>query len=127
MRGVDGNVIKVRVHRFDFLAVGGQSVAGAQIGVGDNLEIKALLSLAGVSPTDIRVEACYGPMDSKGNFLRSKVLFLNPVGDPQDGRQLFAGNIQFRTSGSQGLSIRVMANHEDVLCAWDYGFVTWAG
>jgi hypothetical protein len=35
--------------------------------------------------------------------------------------------VQFRTSGRQGATVRVTANHADILTAWDTGLVTWAG
>jgi starch phosphorylase len=98
-----------------------------EIGVGDNLEIRAVVQLGGIEPTDLRVEAIYGPLDSHGNFTRSKVLFLSPHGEPQDGKVTFSGTVQFRTSGRQGVAIRVTANHEDILCPWDTALVTWAG
>ena len=110
---------KVRVERVE------TNVEG-EIGVGENLEIRAVVRLSGISAADIRVEACCGPLDSQGNFVRSKVLFLTPQGDPHDDQQVFAGTVQFRTSGRQGASVRIIANHPDILCPWDTGLVTWA-
>jgi len=100
--------------------------ADGEIGVGDSLEIRAIVHLGGIAPQDLRVEACYGPLDTHGNFVRSKVLFLTPQNRLQDGKETFAATVQFRTSGRQGVAVRVMANHEDILCPWDTGLVTWA-
>ncbi len=103
-----------------------ETTADGEVGVGDNLRIRAVVHLGEVSPEDVRVEACYGPLDPHDQFLRSKVLFLQPEGEPQDGRQVFAASVQFRTAGRQGLAVRVTANHEDIHCPWDTGLLTWA-
>jgi starch phosphorylase len=97
-----------------------------EIAVGDNLEVRAIVHLGSIQAPNVRVEACYGPMDSQGHLTRSRVLFLQPQGSPSDGRQTFVGTLQFRSSGQQGFSVRVVANHEDILCPWDTGLVTWA-
>lgn len=110
---------EVRVERIE-------SSAGSEVAVGDSLEVRAVVHLGPISANDVRIEACYGPMDSQGRLTRSKTLFLQPVDQPIDGRQTFAATLQFRTSGLQGFSVRVVANHEDVLCPWDIGLITWA-
>jgi glycogen phosphorylase len=100
--------------------------ASDEIGVGDDVDLQARVRLGGIAPDDLRVEALYGPLDSHGKFQRSKVLFLTPQGEPKDDVQLFAGAIQFRTSGNQGATVRITANHADALSPWDTGLVTWA-
>ena len=111
---------RIRVDRVETSAVD-------EIGVGDNLELRAFVRLGGISPEDLRVEAVYGPLDSQDKFTRSKVLFLAPEGPVQDDVQKFSGSVQFRTSGRQGATVRITANHPDILCAWDTGLLTWAG
>jgi len=103
-----------------------ETTAGAEIAVGESLSVRARVHLGALTPADVRVEAVYGPLDGKGQLIRSKVLFLQSEGDMQDGRQTFSGTVQFRNSGQQGFMVRVLANHEDVLCSWDTGLVVWA-
>ncbi|NIA22308.1 MAG: alpha-glucan family phosphorylase [Anaerolineaceae bacterium] len=103
-----------------------ETSAEGEVEVGESLGIRAMVHLGGISSDDVRVEVCYGPTDSKGNLIRTKVLFMQPEGGPQDGRQMFTGTVQFRSSGQQGFMVRILANHEDILCPWDTGLVTWA-
>ncbi len=103
-----------------------ETSAAGEVAVGERLEIRVSVHLGAIAPSDVRVEACYGPVDSKGNLMRSKCLFLQPDGPVQDGRQQFVGSLQFRFSGMQGFSVRVIGNHEDILCPWDTGMLVWA-
>jgi starch phosphorylase len=94
--------------------------------VGRNVEIKAWVQLGSISPNEVRVEMCYGPLEPEGDLREKQILPMSWEGQDGEGVHRFGASIQFRASGGQGLALRILPWHEDVPSPFDTGLIRWA-
>jgi starch phosphorylase len=79
---------------------------------GKPIEVRAAVDLAGLAPSDVRVEAVIGRIDPAGHLEHSEVLTLPPAGQ-RDSVHLFAREILPQQTGRLGYTVRVAPNHGD--------------
>jgi starch phosphorylase len=79
---------------------------------GKPIPLRALLDLAGLSPTDVRVEAVVGRVGVNGALEDTLVMTLPPVA--QEGQAwVFSSEFVPHQTGRLGYSVRVSPNHYD--------------
>jgi starch phosphorylase len=89
----------------------GPAPAGSVI-TGKPLPVRTGIELAGLSPTDVRVELVMGSIDSNGRLEETEVLVLPPV--EQNGSvTVFGKDIVPERTGRLGYALRVSPNHFD--------------
>jgi glycogen phosphorylase len=94
--------------------------------VGDELPVKARISLGSLSPDDVDVQLFHGTLDSFGEIANPTTTTLFPVGSLHDGRaNLFGGTIACAASGQYGFSVRVLPKHQSLPNPFEAGLVTW--
>jgi starch phosphorylase len=97
-----------------------------EIQVGRELEIRALIQLGSINPDDVRVEVLYGPLDALGNIAVHNTLQLEFKRTCGSDGCLFSASVHFKTSGQQGISLRVIPNHRNLCNPFDTGLILWA-
>jgi starch phosphorylase len=85
---------------------------GASLLSGRPLPVRAAIDLAGLTPSDVRVEAVFGRVDSNGHLEDTEVLTLPSVS--QEGSvAVFCRDIVPERTGRLGYALRVSPNHFD--------------
>ena len=97
-----------------------------EVRVSEDVEIRAEVKLAGIAPPDVSVEVCYGPISSEPSAGGQKVVALECWQSRADATYVFGTTLRFHTSGQQGLALRVLPKHKDLVCPLDAGLVLWA-
>ncbi|MBM4349471.1 MAG: glycosyltransferase family 1 protein [Deltaproteobacteria bacterium] len=92
--------------------------------LGDALPIEVDLSMPGLAPQDLAVEAYYGPVDSKADFLSRTTLSLQP--SCQNGDIItFKGEISCQSVGRFGFRIRILPFHPLLANPYSMGLIFW--
>ena len=98
----------------------------SQIKVGSELSARALVKLGKVGPDDVSVELYHGLVDSWGNIRNgSSVKMDYKEASGQDGEHWFTGSMSCRASGRQGLAVRVLPRHVDMVNPYELGLILW--
>ena len=97
-----------------------------QLKVGSELNVRALVKLGKVSPDDVSVELYHGPVDAWGNIRDGSAVRLDyKETSQQDGEHWFVGLMPCRTSGRQGVAVRVLPRHDDLVGPYEPGLILW--
>jgi len=79
---------------------------------GSAVPLRTTVDLAGLEPSEVRVEAVIGHVGTNGNLQDTFVLPLKPVDG--DGRTVtFANEFTVAQTGRIGYSVRITPNHFD--------------
>ena len=98
----------------------------AQLKVGSQLSVTALVRLNTVSPDDVSVELYYGPVDAWGNIRDgSSVRMDHKQVSQQQGEHWFVGSISPTIAGQQGLAVRVLPRHADMVNPYEPRLILW--
>jgi starch phosphorylase len=92
--------------------------------------MRASLDLAGLTPTDVRVEAVVGRVGAHGELEDTQVLTLAALGagSRQDSVFMFGRDFAPFTTGRLGYALRVSPNHcDDPLNRPCNALLKWAG
>ncbi len=99
-------------------------VAGSSVSLGETLPIRAYLHVAGLSPSDLVVEAVYGHVDSLDDIEHAQHVTLLPQTDLGGNRWIYSGEIPLQHSGSFGYSVRIIPSHASMPSTADLGLQT---
>jgi starch phosphorylase len=98
----------------------------SQLKVGSELNVKALIKLGNVNPDDVSVELYHGPLNAWGDISEGSAVRMNHQGKSgQDGEHLYSGLMRCKSSGRQGLAVRVLPRHTDLIDPYDMGLILW--
>ncbi|MGI6286010.1 alpha-glucan family phosphorylase [Neomoorella humiferrea] len=117
-KGVEDSWSQVRIEKVEGMGT-------ENLEVGDNLSIRAIISLGPLKPEDVRVAVYYGPVDGKGEIIAGEKLFLPSCEDLGGGRYLYTASLPCRCSGRQGYSLCVFPYHEDMGQPYATGLILW--
>ncbi len=95
------------------------------LGVGDTLPLRAEVRLGKLEPDDVSVELAYGPMDSTGGIGEPSCVRMEHR-EAADGVHVFTAEITLTRAGRQGMAVRVLPNHSDLVQRFVPGYVIWA-
>jgi starch phosphorylase len=93
--------------------------------IGDEMHVRATVSLAGLAPQDVEVQLVHGrvsPSDTITDLLTS-VLQLIREEDAATGRYIFEGTLKLRRTGPFGYTVRVLPRHPGLVSASELGLV----
>ncbi|MFN7920597.1 MAG: alpha-glucan family phosphorylase [Bryobacteraceae bacterium] len=79
---------------------------------GSAIDLRATVNLAGLAPSDVRVEAVVGRVGFEGSIEDASVISMSAV-DLQDDRHVFAGRVTPERTGRMGYAFRISPNHSD--------------
>jgi glycogen phosphorylase len=106
------------------------SVESAGIGelkVGEMFSVRARLHLGPLTPEDVGVELCVGPVNSHGDLTEHVANQMQCTAAEGGGMYRFEGTAKACcTSGQFGFTIRILPCHVDMITAFLPGLVAWA-
>jgi starch phosphorylase len=111
----------------DWKAVGVISVtdtAGVNNVMGDAVQVRAVVELGSISPTDVRVQAVVGKVGPNRELMHTRVTDLLRISG-EGSRHVFGGAIGCDFPGHQGYTVRLVPYHPDVLIPNELQLVTW--
>ena len=94
--------------------------------VGTALEVRALVDLGGLQPSDVAVQAVYGRVDEADELRAPSYRALQDAGDGDDGLRRFEGSVPLERAGSFGYSVRVLPHAASLPTDADLGLMTTA-
>jgi starch phosphorylase len=96
------------------------------MGVGSEIEVRAWLRLGSLTPSDVVVQIYMGKVDENREIVDAVVTPMSPEGDPGPDGVPFKVRIPCQTSGTHGLTVRVLPHHEDLGHPHGTGLIVWA-
>lgn len=96
-----------------------------KVHVGDDMRVRAWISMGPLSPEDFSVQIYHGRLDAHGNFIEGEVVPM-VLSEQKDGKSLFTGAIRYFKSGRHGFTVRVLAHHDDMGTPFETGLIQWA-
>jgi len=92
---------------------------------GQPIQLRAVVELAGLRPTDVKVEAVVGKVDSDGHLEDTQVMSLAPV-EERGPAWVFSTQFVPGQTGRMGYAMRVSPNHyDDPLSRPCYSLLRW--
>ncbi len=91
--------------------------------LGEQRTVRVVADLAGLSPSDVRVEAIHGVVTSAGDLTPGAI--HTPLSPAEPGS--FTGSITINRAGAYGVNARIVPTHPDLASVIELGRVVWAG
>ena len=92
--------------------------------VGENLQVRAYVSLGSLQPDDVAVQVVYGRVSESDDLSAVHYATLAWVESYEAGRHAFAGDVRLEATGPFGYTVRVVPAHEHLVSVADTGLVT---
>jgi glycogen phosphorylase len=93
--------------------------------VGESFDVQAIIDLAGLSVSDVRVQIYSGLVTPDQNIEKPEVADLQPAGEVSPGHQMFKGTIVCRGSGRQAFGVRVVPGAKGLVNEFEPGLIQW--
>jgi glycogen phosphorylase len=106
--------------RVDHLEAGGVADSPA---LGENLQLRAFVSLGGLTPDDVAVQVLHGRVDTDDRLVGPKVTTLSPAVAFDGGRWRYDGLVQLTRAGSFGYTVRVLPSNPQLASAAEMNLV----
>ena len=97
-----------------------------EIKVNQLVNVKAQIDLVKLKPEDVQVELYTGAIDDVGNIVNGLCVVMDYQGQNDSGYSLYTGTILYNASGLQGLSLRILPQHENLSSPYEPGLIMWA-
>jgi len=98
----------------------------AQVRVGCELNVSALVKLGRLSPDDVSVELYHGPVNAEDDIQDGSIASMaHKQSNGQDGEHWFVGLIPCRASGRRGVAVRIIPRHPDMVNPHELGLILW--
>jgi starch phosphorylase len=94
--------------------------------VGRNIDVDAVVNLAGLSPSDVAVELYYGPLDEDGQLNTGEALTMTQVSEEGNDRVKYSARMPCARSGKTGYTVRVVPCHDALADGRDISRIRWA-
>ncbi|MFC4906112.1 alpha-glucan family phosphorylase [Actinomadura gamaensis] len=91
--------------------------------VGTRLEVRVVVDLNGLEPSDVAVEIAYGRVDDSDAIVEPSYLELSCQETADDGRLRYTGEVPLVRSGAFGYSVRVVPRHPKLANRAEMGLV----
>jgi len=95
---------------------------GGEAQVGASLALRAEISLNGLVPEDVCVEAVYGDVDIDDRLTTSKSVHLT-LADQVDGTSWYEGEVPFEHTGPFGYTVRALPKNDLLAAAAELGVI----
>lgn len=101
-----------------------EASAHEQVKVGDEVTVRACVSLGSVDPSDVRVELNYGKVQDDDSLTSVHTLTMEGAQSYEDGRHQFVGVCTVNEPGPFGYTVRIMPQHEHMDSPAELGLIT---
>ncbi|MGW2187504.1 alpha-glucan family phosphorylase [Streptomyces sp. NPDC001719] len=93
--------------------------------LGSTVSLRVSVTLGGLEPTDVEVQAVAGRVDPADCLSRTSTFPLKPTGAPGlDGRRLYEGPLTLDRTGPFGYTVRILPAHRLLASGAEMGLVT---
>jgi len=98
----------------------------ATLPVGTIIQARARVRLGALSPQDVAVELCLGPLNTDGDIVDAAAVPMKCEGQDRNDDCVFVASTPCARSGLQGLTVRVRPHHPDLPIPFLPGLIRWA-
>ncbi len=98
----------------------------AEMRVGRDVEVRAWVRIGALAADDLAVQVYMGKTDENGEIVGGVATPMVPAEDSGSDGLLFRARVPCRTSGTHGLTVRVLPHHEDLGHPHETGLILWA-
>ncbi len=100
--------------------------ADSEIKVNQSVRVTTQIDLGELKPEDVQLELYQGSLNDKGEIVNPTSVVMQYQGQDEFECSIYAGDIVYKSSGLQGLSLRVLPKHELLASAYEPGLIFWA-
>jgi starch phosphorylase len=93
--------------------------------VGSRVKVAAKVSLGGVHPDDVRVQAYYGVLTAEGQIAEGGSHLDLVLHQSWGTEHLFEGEVECGQSGTCGFAVRVVPFHQDAVLPYEMPWIRW--
>jgi starch phosphorylase len=97
-----------------------------EVRVGDELEVRARVRLGKLDPAELSVQAFLGRVDQHQQIIGGEVIAMECVERGTDDEALFRARVRCGATGLQGVTVRILAHHEDLAHPHCANVIRWA-
>ena len=94
--------------------------------IGSRTEIRAVVRLGNLKPSDVKVQLYYGKLDSIGHIREGESVDMRIASDNGDGMHTFKTEHVYRTTGNVGFSVRILPYHDYLHTSFVPQKIVWA-
>ncbi|MBD0336898.1 MAG: alpha-glucan family phosphorylase [Cyanobacteria bacterium Co-bin13] len=94
--------------------------------VNQSFQVEARLHLGDLTPEDVQVELYQGVVSVDGEIHSGIATPMTYRGQDPQGKRLYTVEVTYTTSGLQGLSLRILPQHEYLNSSYDLKLILWA-
>jgi len=99
----------------------------SEVKVGSVINVRAQIYLGALKPDDVAIEIYKGPIDPvKREIVGAEAIHMSCSESHGDGKYIYEGIIQCRSTGLYGYSVRILPKHEDPADYYEPGLILWA-
>jgi starch phosphorylase len=113
-------------HWYDIKIQAIDIAAPSELQVNETFNVQAKISLGKLSPEDVLVELYQGTVQVDGEMHTGISIAMDYQGHDTDGNSLYATEMQYVTSGLQGLSLRLLPRHRYLHSSLEMRLILWA-
>ncbi len=124
-KGLAAYLAKLSGSWSDIAVVTAPAIPDRPLQVGETLELSADIRLGKLAADDVNVEVYYGPMTTTGEIGNPSVASMTHAGAAADGTQRYTAQINLAYAGRQGLAVRVLPRHDELVQRLVPGYVVW--
>lgn len=92
---------------------------------GDELNLKCIVNLGNISPSDVVVELFYGKFDDTNKMINSSYSKMEIANSLEDNKYEYSINININNGGNYGYTFRVMPTHPLLINNQDMALCKW--
>lgn len=101
-------------------------IADKMANVGKQTEVIATVKLGQLAPDNALVQLYYGKLDTRGNIMAGDANDMTVAEDKGNGVYTFKTTHTYGQAGDQGLSVRVLPNHQYMHTPFQPNLIAWA-
>ncbi len=91
--------------------------------IGDELDVRAVVSLGALSPDDVTVQVVHGRLQHEDTLVETSIVELAHVERLEERRHRFEGRLTLATTGPFGYTVRVLPRNEHLASPAELGAV----
>jgi len=100
-----------------------ESDGGEGASVGDAIEVRAFVSLGGLTTEDVDVQVVSGRVDENDRLTETRVESLKLAEVYEGGRHRYEGTVTLERSGAFGYTVRILPRHRDLATQAELGLI----
>lgn len=100
--------------------------SSADIQVNDLVNVKTIIDLAKLNHNDVQLELYIGALNEQGEIVHGKPIVMEYSGEDTNGDSIYTGSVVYKSSGLQGLAVRLLPRHEYLFSHYEPGLILWA-